>query len=150
MIYTNPLSNALFTVPEAALRLDVSIRTVYRRLRSGQLKGHKVGGKLRITEAHLAEHAEQWSCGAGAQPNAGDLILDQWAWLLSASRALAPPMSLLDLVGFLEDVADRFPASAGGKTEDLERHVVHQMAGGLADALRAAVGDKRGQGRSAY
>ena|SRR5688572_8324612 len=43
---------------EVAARLAVSVLGVYRRLREGRLRGHKVGGKWRISDDAVSQFLE--------------------------------------------------------------------------------------------
>lgn len=44
---------------EVAAYLAVSVLGVYRRLREGRLRGHKVGGKWRIPDSAVREYLEE-------------------------------------------------------------------------------------------
>ncbi len=49
----------LLTVKQVAKQLDVNIETIYRWLRSGKLKGNKLGHELwRISDSDLNEFIE--------------------------------------------------------------------------------------------
>lgn len=48
--------DCLLSVQDAADYLHLSIPTVYRLLRSGRLKGAKLGGRWRTSHAAIREH----------------------------------------------------------------------------------------------
>jgi excisionase family DNA binding protein len=54
----------LLSVGDAAARLRVSTRSVYRLIEEGRIKGIKVRGCTRIRESHLADLLDQF---AGSQ-----------------------------------------------------------------------------------
>lgn len=47
---------------EVAAYLAVSVLGVYRRLREGRLRGHKVGGQWRIPDDAVREYLEESIC----------------------------------------------------------------------------------------
>jgi excisionase family DNA binding protein len=52
----------LFSINKTAERLDVSVRSVRRWIKAGELRSHRLGGQLRISEddlqAYLARRRE--------------------------------------------------------------------------------------------
>jgi excisionase family DNA binding protein len=50
MAERSPKGARFFTIPEIAEQLRVSERTVSRRIASGELKSHKFGAAVRISE----------------------------------------------------------------------------------------------------
>ena len=44
---------------EVAAYLAVSVLGVYRRLRTGRLRGHKIGGKWRVSDDAVREYLEE-------------------------------------------------------------------------------------------
>ena len=50
----NPMAGTLYSVKEASVLLDVSIRTVQRWLDNGTLKGFKIGGRVKIASGEIA------------------------------------------------------------------------------------------------
>lgn len=56
----------LFTVQEAAERLSVSVRTVYRLIESGELPHTKIGTSVRIKPAALERYLAHQSRSSGS------------------------------------------------------------------------------------
>lgn len=59
--------SSMLTVQECAEALRVSSKTIYRLVWSGNLPGHKVGGRLRISRGALDAYLDSRAFGTGAR-----------------------------------------------------------------------------------
>lgn len=60
------MADPLYKVPEVMEYLGMSRPTVYRYIRSGQLKSVKIGGLRRVTESALREFVNDHTEGGAA------------------------------------------------------------------------------------
>jgi putative molybdopterin biosynthesis protein len=63
---------ATYTPEEAADRLSVSLSTIYRLVKAGQLKAARVGRQLRFTAADLDEYLRNNGSNGFTASNAGN------------------------------------------------------------------------------